>query len=74
MKPETTRLGIFDMQVCVPDDFTNQQVIDFAESDHPCGTTHGWSIRKEGDEALSGSPERAKCLEREGCVHVMLDA
>ncbi|WP_136685665.1 hypothetical protein [Falsirhodobacter xinxiangensis] len=72
--PEVTRHGLFSMQVCVPADFTDDQVSSFAERECPCGTEHGWSIRREGDEALQGYPERMPCNERDGCVHIMLDA
>lgn len=74
MSAEVTRYGFLDMQVCVPKDWTDEQVIAFAESEYPCGTEYGWTVRKEGDDALAGSPERNPCQEREGHVHIMLDA
>lgn len=73
-QPEITRRGFLDMQVCVPDDWNDFQVEAFAEQKNPCGTSGGWGIRKEGDEALAGMPERNKCEKRENCVHIMLDA
>jgi hypothetical protein len=73
-KPQTMRVGIFDMQVCVPEEYTDEEVKNFADFDCPCGTEHGWQIRREGDLNLSGDPERRKCAEREGYVHIMLDA
>lgn len=72
--PQVTRLGVLDMQVCVPADWTDEQVIRFAEEKYPAGTTAGWQIRREGDKHLAGDPERAQCHERPGCVHIMLDA
>ena len=73
--PVVTKPGFaLDMQVCVPSDWTDEQVIAFAEREWPCGTTHGWQIRREGDPYLSGSPERNPCAERWGYVHIMLDA
>ena len=74
MSAEVTRVGVFSMQVCVPKDWTDDQVREFAEQECPCGTEHGWHIRREGDELLRGRPERVPCEEREGHVHVMLDA
>lgn len=74
MKPEVTKRGIFDMQVCVPRDWTDDEVVAFANAQNPCGTTHGWAIRREGDERLSGYPERNQCSERQEFVHIMLDA
>lgn len=72
--PEVTRRGLLDMQVCVPKDWTDDQIRAFAEAENPAGTSGGWSIRKEGDKLLAGSPERMPCDDRESFVHVMLDA
>ena len=69
-----TRMGALDMQVCVPEDFTDEQVKEFADRENPCGTTHGWCIRRGGDRLLAGANERVKCAGRTGFVHVMLDA
>jgi hypothetical protein len=71
---EVTRFGFLDMQVCVPEDWPDNNVITFAEKEYPCGTSYGWHIRREGDEALLGQPERNPCAKREGFVHIMLDA
>ncbi len=63
------------MQVCVPKNWTDGQVVDFANSASPSGLDAGWSIRKQGDPALDGTDERVKCEDqrRPGCVHIMLD-
>ena len=73
-KPEVTRAGALDMQVCVPADWSDAQVKDFADTNNTCGTEHGWAIRKEGSKHLAGDPERAQCSDRKGFVHVTLDA
>ena len=72
MSAEVTRRASLDMQVCVPTDWTDQQVIDFAERENPCGTEGGWSIRRAGDKSLAGDPERQPCRSRDGHVHIML--
>jgi len=72
--PEVARAGMLDMQVCVPKDWTNEQVLEFAESKNPCGTTHGWVIREQDSALLNGDPERVDCLDKSGHVHIMLDA
>ena len=74
--PEITRRGALDMQVCVPKTWTDDQVKSFADCNNLCGTSLGWQIRKEGDEALNGAPERVPCSSatRNGFVHIMLDA
>lgn len=70
---EVTKYGFLDMQVCVPSDWTDEQVSEFAESSYPCGTEAGWSIRKKV-EGNPDYPERVPCQERDGFVHIMLDA
>jgi len=74
MKPEVTRKGVLDMQVCVPTNWDDEMVVDFANISNLCGTAHGWSIRRNGSEWLNGAPERNPCHERDGFVHIMLDA
>lgn len=73
-KPEVTRMGALDMQVCVPEGWTDEQVKVFADSENLCGTENGWVIRKQGSELLAGADERVRCTSRDGFVHVMLDA
>jgi hypothetical protein len=72
--PVVTKFGLLDMQVCVPGEWGDEQVVKFAQGEYPCGTTGGWQVRKEGDSLLGGCPERVACEGRKGFVHVMLDA
>lgn len=72
--PQVTYSGMFDMQVCVPKSFSNKEVLEFASKANPCGTTSGWSIRKQGSADLQGKDERVECQGRKGYVHIMLDA
>lgn len=69
-----TKTGVLDMQVCVPEEWPDARVKRFANAENPCGTRDGWFIRKEGLAILAGAPERVPCADREGFVHVMLDA
>jgi hypothetical protein len=69
-----TRIGLLDCQVCVPKDWTDQQIMDFVNTANPCGTQLGWQIRKEGSEHLQGAPERRTCADNPNRVHIMLDA
>lgn len=71
---EVTRYGALDMQVCVPIGWPDDHVLEFAEHANPCGTEHGWSIRKQHDEALDGDDERVPCDRKVGFVHIVLDA
>ena len=73
MDATVIRRGARDMQVCVPADWADERVKQFANAVNPCGTEHGWHIRREGDSALNGKPERVKCSESAN-VHIMLDA
>lgn len=66
--------GLLDMQVCVPESWTDEQVKTFAEEKIPCGTEGGWHIRRQGNPDLVGMPERNPCLGRKNYVHIMLDA
>ena len=68
MAAEVTRIGGLDMQVCVPEDWSDEQVIEFAERENP------WFIRREESEFLAGAPERTPCEQRDGHVHITLDA
>jgi hypothetical protein len=73
-KPQITHSGFLSLQVCVPRDWTNEQVERWTNQENLCGTTNGWRIRREGDKALGGDHERVDCEGREGFVHIMLDA
>ena len=73
-KPEIVRTGMFDMQVCVPSKWNDEQVVNFANGQNYCGTSNGWMIRREGDKSLLGCHERIQCETREDFVHIMLDA
>lgn len=73
MSATVTKFGILDMQVCVPSDWNDDRVREFAENEYPSGT-NGWTIRRAGDPFLRGDPERCPCEKLAGHVHVMLDA
>ena len=72
--PQVTKRGALDMQVCVPAEWTDEQAKSFADRENLCGTELGWVIRRQGDKALAGDPERQPCSTRAGYVHIMLDA
>jgi len=73
-KPEVVRTCPLDVQVCVPKEWTDEQVTDFANQAYLCGTEAGWQVTKEKDKHLGGDPERVPCKDRMGFVHVMLHA
>lgn len=65
MKPEFVRFSLLWVQVCVPADFTDAQVEQFANSEHPTGISSTWQIQRL-------DPVRADCHERADCVHLVL--
>jgi hypothetical protein len=72
-KAVVLRRGLLGMQVCVPKDWSDSQIKEFADKSDVAGTTNGWQIRRQGDALLAGASERVVCASREGYVHVMLD-
>ena len=74
MTADIIRRGGLDMQVCVPVDWTDKQVLEFAGCQNPCGTENGWLIRRQGHPGLAGDDERVPCAGQAGHVHIMLDA
>lgn len=73
-EPKVIQCRPLDTQVCVPAEWSDEQVKAFADSENPCGTECGWRIRRQGDPALAGDPERVQCQSLAGFVHIMLDA
>ena len=73
-EPKILWHGALDMQVCVPKEWTDEQVKEFADRANPCGTTNGWFIRKQGDKLLAGCNERVTCEKDGRFCHIMLDA
>lgn len=70
--PEVRREGCLDVQVCVPETWTDQQVKTFADEKYPCGTSLGWCVRKDL-KLLNGDPERNPCSDKKGYVHITMD-
>lgn len=71
--PAVMRVGVLDMQVCVPSHWDDAGIENFANAMKPCGTEHGWKLRKD-PKLLAGDPERNPCEAFSGFVHVTLDA
>jgi len=76
VKPRVLRFGALDLWVCVPKDWTDVQVKEFADRETLCGTENGWSIRKQGNKLLAGCDIRVPCSQsdRPLFVHIMLKA
>jgi hypothetical protein len=67
--PEVVRFSLLNIQVCVPADYTDEQVEEFANRNHPTGIDSPWKIT----EQLGDDPTRNPCSEREGMVHIVLE-
>ena len=66
------RIGFFQMQLCVPKEFSDKEIIEFAERENPAGTQNGWNLVRDGDEILGGDSARVQCLEIEDNIHVVV--
>lgn len=73
-QPEIVKETLLAMQLCIPKDWDEEKIINFAEEKNTCGTTCGWVLQKNGDAPLKGDPERVKCSTKENFVHVLVVA
>lgn len=73
MSAVVTKLSICDMQVCVPADWTDEQVVEFANTQNPTGIELSWTIRGPESPYQQGAPVRVPCAERPEYVHIMLE-
>jgi len=75
-KPAMIRRHVFWCQVCVPSDWTDENIVAFAEREYPCGTENGWHLVKPGEESACRVEGQAivACEDRKGFVHRILVA
>lgn len=73
IEAEILRAGLVDCQVCVPIEWTDEQVVEFTNTMNPTGITSQWAIRRAGNHYLNGAPKRVTCAEDPTKVHIMLD-
>jgi len=66
--------GHISMEVCVPAEWSDEQVLEFAEKQNHCRTASGWTIRSECDRSISEAKDRVQCVTRKDYVHIMLDS
>ena len=72
-EPILMRNTLLSCAVCAPKKMTSLEVEAWVNLNNPAGTQNGWMLRKEGDEALQGDPERAQCADDPSRVHIMFD-
>lgn len=64
------REGLFQIQVCVPSNWNDEQVTRWTNETSLCGTTKGWTIDKDNPN----SRERVQCEKFATHVHIILNA
>lgn len=72
--PEIIKQRAMGMQLCVPEDWSQDDILRFAEKEAPCGTTNGWFLCDDGHPSLGDSPARVPCAQQDGFVHVVVVA
>lgn len=72
MSAEVTRCGLIDLQVCVPEDWSDAQAEQFANAERPTGIDSRWTLRAADDPAQNGAPIRVACDSRAHHVHIMM--
>lgn len=72
MPAQIVRHGLLDLQVCVPEDYTDEQAETYANDARPTGIESKWRMRSADDPAQNGAPIRVKCQQDPGHVHIML--
>jgi len=66
-KAEILRIGMLAMQVCVPEEWGDDTIEEYANDANPAGTMHGWTVRKDGPD-----PYRVTCQHNVDYIHVVL--
>lgn len=67
MKPQILKISLLSIQVCVPENWTDEQVVNFTNTESPSGPSGGWLCRE-------GELKRVPCDVRVGFVHIVLEA
>lgn len=62
-------VGLVYMSICCPANMTDDGLVEVCESQHPCGTTHGWMAATDETFSDGVTPHPAPCPDREGYVH-----
>ncbi len=70
MRMTLLRIGMLDCQVCAEKSVTDEEIESFAAAHSGISSA---VIRREGNPALKGDPERAVCDIDPNRVHVMVD-
>ncbi len=65
MKPNVVRRSLVNIQVCVPNEYTKDQIEEFINTEEPTGIQSSWRL----DESVA----RVTCASCNGNVHVILE-
>ena len=60
--PVVMQANFGSLRLCVPSDWSDVQVLEFAEDEEPCGARSGWKVRGE----------RVRCADGNGMVHLVV--
>lgn len=62
------KVGLCDCQVCVPQDWTEEQAEAFANTQHPTGIRSRWKVR----DPSNGDARRVTCGDDNTKVHYLM--
>tara|TARA_R100000750_G_C2274023_1_gene68596 strand:+ start:138 stop:374 length:237 start_codon:yes stop_codon:yes gene_type:complete len=63
-------LGIVHMQVCVVDDASDEEILEFCNCNNAAGATNAWTkVIRDSEE---GPFAPVKCMENEGRTHLVV--
>jgi hypothetical protein len=75
-EPLVFRMNFLTCNICVPKDWTEEQILKVAEEQNPAGTSNGWFVYTQEmldeNEYSKGTQAIVPCDELEGHVHYIL--
>lgn len=66
-----SRVGVFNLQVCCVKDATDEEILEYAERHHPCGTRAGWS-KPQRDNEENPNLNPVPCADDSDRIHLIL--
>lgn len=63
----------YALALCGSSEWTESEILAYAEEHRPAGTSRGWALVSEGDSRLGGSRQRTPCPDTgRVAVHVVV--
>ena len=66
------RMNLCGLRVCVPREWSNDEITDFANTERPTGIKSCWVVAENGASVLGGDQARIRCADDREKVHVVL--